>query len=46
MRKMRKKSFADLVKENKQELMGDAEAMRLLEEKIEERLELKLKQAK
>ncbi|TYR72754.1 FbpB family small basic protein [Rossellomorea vietnamensis] len=41
MRKPRKKSFADLVNENKQALMMDAEAINAIEEKIESRLEIK-----
>jgi hypothetical protein len=41
MRKPRKKSFADLVNENKQALMMDAEAINAIEERIESRLEIK-----
>ncbi|MBN8199993.1 MULTISPECIES: FbpB family small basic protein [Bacillaceae] len=37
MRKPRKRSFAELVSENKRQLLKDQDAM----EKIEERLELK-----
>ncbi|MCP3740955.1 FbpB family small basic protein [Rossellomorea sp. BNER] len=41
MRKPRKKSFADLVQENKRALMLDKEAMDAIEERIETRLEIK-----
>ncbi|WP_421384989.1 FbpB family small basic protein [Bacillus salacetis] len=41
MRKPRKKSFADLVIENKKALMMDAEAIDAIEERIESRLEIK-----
>ncbi|EDL65760.1 FbpB family small basic protein [Bacillus sp. SG-1] len=41
MRKPRKKSFTDLVNENKKALMMDAEAMDVIEERIESRLEIK-----
>ncbi|WP_456271241.1 FbpB family small basic protein [Bacillus sp. AK031] len=41
MRKPRKKSFADLVNENKKALMMDAEAIDAIEERIESRLEIK-----
>jgi hypothetical protein len=41
MRKPRKKSFADLVNENKKALMMDAEAINAIEERVESRLEVK-----
>ncbi len=41
MRKPRKKSFSDLVNENKRQLMMDPEAMDAIEERIESRLEIK-----
>lgn len=41
MRKIRRKSFADLVKENKIELLNNPAAMKEIEERLEERLEMK-----
>ncbi|MEI5907912.1 FbpB family small basic protein [Bacillus spongiae] len=41
MRKLRKKSFADLVNENKRALMSDSKAMDEIEERIEARYEIK-----
>ncbi len=38
MRKTRKKSFEELVKENKQQLLQDREALDLLEERWEQRI--------
>ncbi|KAB7708219.1 FbpB family small basic protein [Bacillus aerolatus] len=41
MRKMQRKSFAELVKENKRELLDNPDAMKAIEERLEERLEMK-----
>jgi hypothetical protein len=41
MRRIRKKSFADLVNENKKALMMDAEAIDAIEKRVEARLEIK-----
>ncbi|MBN8193216.1 FbpB family small basic protein [Bacillus sp. AFS015802] len=41
MRRPRKKSFADLVKENKQQLLLDQDAIDAIEERIDARLEIK-----
>ncbi|MFD2682311.1 FbpB family small basic protein [Bacillus seohaeanensis] len=41
MRRPRKKSFSDLVKENKRQLMMDKEALDAIEERIDARLEIK-----
>jgi Fur-regulated basic protein B len=41
MRRPRKKSFSDLVKENKRQLMMDQEALDAIEERIDARLEIK-----
>ncbi len=38
MRKTRKKSFEELVKENKQQLLQDQQALDLLEERWEQRI--------
>ncbi|OKL36797.1 FbpB family small basic protein [Domibacillus mangrovi] len=35
MRKIQKKTFADLIKENKEELLADTAAMKALEERLE-----------
>jgi hypothetical protein len=35
MRKTLKKTFADLIKENKEELLADTKAMKILEERLE-----------
>ncbi len=35
MRKIHKKTFADLIKENKEELLADTKAMEVLEERLE-----------
>ncbi|MCJ7841248.1 FbpB family small basic protein [Lederbergia sp. NSJ-179] len=37
MRKIRRKSFSDLVQENKQALMKDAKAIEKIETKLEEK---------
>jgi len=42
MRKSKKKSFEELVKENKQQLLKDREALELLEERWEQRMLKKL----
>ncbi|MGF3102990.1 FbpB family small basic protein [Rossellomorea sp. DUT-2] len=41
MRRPRKKSFADLVKENKKQLLLDQDAIDAIEERIDARLEIK-----
>ncbi len=41
MRRKQRKSFAELVKENKSELLRNPAAMREIEERLEERLEIK-----
>ncbi|WP_175989348.1 FbpB family small basic protein [Bacillus sp. Marseille-Q1617] len=41
MRRPRKKSFADLVKENKKQLLLDEDAMNAIEERIDARFEVK-----
>jgi hypothetical protein len=41
MRRPRKKSFADLVKENKKQLLLDPDAMDAIEERIDARFEIK-----
>ena len=41
LRRPRKKSFADLVKENKQQLLLDQDAIDAIEERIDARLEIK-----
>ncbi|WP_082686283.1 FbpB family small basic protein [Bacillus coahuilensis] len=41
MRKPRKKSFADLVNENRQALLKDTDALLRIEERIDERYEIK-----
>ncbi|MEL3972207.1 FbpB family small basic protein [Rossellomorea oryzaecorticis] len=41
MRRPRKKSFADLVKENKKQLLHDQDAMNAIEERIDARFEIK-----
>jgi hypothetical protein len=41
MRRPRKKSFADLVKENKRQLLLDQDAMNAIEERIDARFEIK-----
>ncbi|MCA1053835.1 FbpB family small basic protein [Rossellomorea aquimaris] len=41
MRRPRKKSFADLVKENKKQLLLDEDAMNAIEERIDARYEIK-----
>ncbi|MFX3623346.1 MAG: FbpB family small basic protein [Ectobacillus sp.] len=45
MRRNRRKTFAELVAENKLQLMNDREAIERIEEKLEQRLEIRLKQA-
>ncbi|UOY93231.1 FbpB family small basic protein [Ectobacillus sp. JY-23] len=45
MRRSRRKSFEELVMENKLELMRDSEAIERLEDRLEARLEKRLKQA-
>ncbi|KFM99083.1 FbpB family small basic protein [Bacillus clarus] len=42
MRRNRRKSFEELVKENKQQLLGDREAIDRIEERIEKRYEMQL----
>ncbi len=42
MRKSKKKSFEELVKENRQQLLKDREALELLEERWEQRMLKKL----
>ncbi|MGD6891082.1 FbpB family small basic protein [Bacillus mobilis] len=42
MRRSRRKSFDELVKENKQELLSDRDAIDRIEERIEKRYEMKL----
>jgi len=41
MRKVRRRSFADLVKENKQALLQDRQAMEELEQRLEARREIR-----
>ncbi|PFJ15159.1 FbpB family small basic protein [Bacillus cereus] len=42
MRRSRRKSFEELVKENKQQLLSDRDAIDQIEERIEKRYEMKL----
>ncbi|MBE5106303.1 FbpB family small basic protein [Bacillus sp. MHSD_36] len=42
MRRSRRKSFEELVKENKQQLLSDRDAIDRIEERIEKRYEMKL----
>ena len=42
MRRSRRKSFNELVKENKQQLLSDRDAIDRIEERIEKRYEMKL----
>ncbi|MFC0274068.1 FbpB family small basic protein [Metabacillus herbersteinensis] len=42
MRKTRKRSFEELVLENKKELLEDKEALNRIEERMEQRLSAKL----
>ncbi|WP_338754217.1 FbpB family small basic protein [Bacillus sp. FJAT-52991] len=42
MRKTRKMTFADLVKENKRELLSNPVAMKAIEDRLEEKHERKL----
>ena len=42
MRRSRRKSFDELVKENKQQLLSDSDAIDSIEERIEKRYEMKL----
>ena len=42
MRRSRRKSFEELVNENKQQLLSDREAIDRIEERIEKRYEMKL----
>ncbi|HFK1458348.1 TPA: FbpB family small basic protein [Bacillus cereus] len=42
MRRSRRKSFDELVKENKQQLLSDRDAINRIEERIEKRYEMKL----
>ena len=42
MRRSRRKSFDELVKENKQQLLSDRDAIDRIEERIEKRYEMKL----
>ncbi|WP_346988252.1 FbpB family small basic protein [Bacillus sp. SW7] len=41
MRRSRRKSFDELVKENKQQLLSDRDAIDRIEERIEKRYEMK-----
>ncbi|MFK2825160.1 FbpB family small basic protein [Bacillus sp. B190/17] len=41
MRKIQRKSFSELVKENKRELLEDPIAMKVIEERLEARLEMR-----
>ncbi|MBO9129052.1 FbpB family small basic protein [Bacillus sp. 165] len=45
MRRTRRKSFEELVLENKRELLSDQEAIRRIEDRLEKRLEIRLQQA-
>ncbi|MCM3006170.1 FbpB family small basic protein [Priestia koreensis] len=42
MRKLRKRSFSELVQENKRQLLRDHEALNQLEERLEQRLALRM----
>ncbi|MEN1934120.1 FbpB family small basic protein [Paenibacillus sp. 102] len=42
MRRSRRKSFEELVKENKRQLLSDRDAMEQIEERIEKRYEMQL----
>ncbi|MBE7096099.1 MULTISPECIES: FbpB family small basic protein [Bacillus] len=42
MRRSRRKSFDELVKENKQQLLSDRDAINRIEERIEKRYEMQL----
>ena len=42
MRRSRRKSFEELVNENKQQLLSDREAIDRIEERIEKRYEMKI----
>ncbi|WP_315906792.1 FbpB family small basic protein [Priestia koreensis] len=42
MRKLRKRSFSELVQENKRQLLRDQEALDQLEERLEQRLALRM----
>ncbi|ALQ69184.1 FbpB family small basic protein [Bacillus wiedmannii] len=42
MRRSRRKSFDELVKENKQQLLSDRDAIDRIEERIEKRYEMQL----
>ena len=42
MRRSRRKSFEELVNENKQQLLSDRDAIDRIEERIEKRYEMKL----
>ncbi|MGG1327584.1 FbpB family small basic protein [Bacillus tropicus] len=42
MRRSRRKSFDELVKENKQQLLSDRDAIDRIEERIEKRYEMKV----
>lgn len=42
MRRNRRKSFEELVKENKQQLLSDRNAIERIEERIEKRYEMRL----
>jgi hypothetical protein len=45
MRRTRRKTFEELVLENKRELLSDRDAIERIEDCLEKRLELRLKQA-
>ncbi|WP_410983276.1 FbpB family small basic protein [Bacillus cereus] len=42
MRRSRRKSFEELVRENKQQLLSDRDAIERIEERIEKRYEMQL----
>ncbi|ENQ3078175.1 FbpB family small basic protein [Bacillus sp. JJ864] len=42
MRRTRRKSFEELVKENKQQLLNDRDAIERIEEKLEKRYEIRI----
>ncbi|WP_081415032.1 FbpB family small basic protein [Ectobacillus panaciterrae] len=45
MRRNRRKTFEELVMENKLQLLSDREAIERIEDRLEERLEKRLRQA-
>ncbi|MEI4801896.1 FbpB family small basic protein [Bacillus sp. NPDC077411] len=42
MRRTRRKSFEELVKENKRQLLSDRDAIERIEEKLEKRYEIRI----